>query len=226
MVRDGMHKERATHPSAWAPHSFLDFCRAGCNQMYAREHGKGNEYNQRVLQAFFVESQDISSIDVLTKLAGEIGLDEKEFEEALRTRKYREAHQRALRHAYQEAGVSGVARSVIGEQVLTGLQDRATLEAVIEEPLAGTELPRRAGLIYRLGYLSLAGPDDAAGSSRPFRAASNAQATTPRNISSPPRTTLRVSGSWSNKIAAPTPHNDDVEAIGPLRPAPIRCIAK
>ena len=80
-----------------------------------------------------MEGQDIGQIDVLTKLAGEVGLDEKELEQALRTRKYRDAHQRALRHAYQEAGVSGVPMFVIGEQVLTGLQDRETLEAVIGE---------------------------------------------------------------------------------------------
>src|SRR5436190_14070273 len=93
---------------------------------YAREHGKGNDYNHRVLQAFFVESQDIGDIGVLTGLAGEVGLNEKEFEEALRTRKYRDAHQRALRHANQEAGVTGVPMFVIGEQVLTGLQGPET----------------------------------------------------------------------------------------------------
>jgi len=80
-----------------------------------------------------VEGQDIGQIDVLTKLAGEVGLNEREFEEALRTRKYREAHQQALRHAYEEAGVTGGPMFVIGSQVLTGLQDRETLEAVIEE---------------------------------------------------------------------------------------------
>ena len=113
------------------PHSHLAFE----GFQYAREHGKGNDYNHRVLTAFFVESQDIGDPGVLTKLAGEVGLDEKEFEEALRTRKYREAHQRALRHAYDEAGVTGVPLFVIGGQVLTGLQDRGTLEAVIEEEL-------------------------------------------------------------------------------------------
>jgi predicted DsbA family dithiol-disulfide isomerase len=53
----------------------------------------------------------------------------------LRTRKYRESHRRALRHAYEEAGVTGVPTFVIGARVLTGLQDRETLEAVIEEEL-------------------------------------------------------------------------------------------
>jgi len=90
-------------------------------------------YNHRVLEAFFVEGQDIGDIGVLTKLAGEVGLDQKEFEEALRSRKYREIHRQALRHAYDEAGVTGVPMLVIGNEVLTGLQDKETLEAVIEK---------------------------------------------------------------------------------------------
>jgi predicted DsbA family dithiol-disulfide isomerase len=103
---------------------------------YAREHGKGNEYNHRVLEAFFVKGRDIGDIDVLARLAGEVGLDAGEFEEALRSRKYREAHRRALRHAYDEAGVTGVPMFVIGDRVLTGLHDRETLETLIEVELA------------------------------------------------------------------------------------------
>ena len=103
---------------------------------FAKEHGKGGEYNHRVLTAFFVEGRDIGDIGVLTKLAGEVGLDETEFEEALTSRKFREAHQRALRLAYEEAGGTGVPMFVIGDRTLTGLQDRATLEAVIEKELA------------------------------------------------------------------------------------------
>jgi predicted DsbA family dithiol-disulfide isomerase len=111
------------------PHSHLAFE----GFQYAKEHGRGDVYNHRVLEAFFVESKDIGDIGVLTKLAGEVGLDETEFGEALRTRKYQDAHRRALRHAYEEAGVTGVPMFVIGDQVLTGLQDRETLEAVIEQ---------------------------------------------------------------------------------------------
>ncbi len=111
------------------PHTHLAFE----GYQYAKEHGKGNDYNHRVLQAFFVEGQDIGSIDVPTKQAGEVGLDEREFEQALCNRKYRAAHQQALRHAYEEAGVTGMPMFVIGSHVLTGLQDRETLAAVIEE---------------------------------------------------------------------------------------------
>lgn len=100
---------------------------------YATEYGKGNDYNHRVFEAFFVEGQDIGDIGVLAKLAGEVGLDQKEFEEALRSRKYREVHRQALRHAYEEAGVTGVPMFVIDGQVLTGLHDKETLEDVIEK---------------------------------------------------------------------------------------------
>jgi predicted DsbA family dithiol-disulfide isomerase len=72
-------------------------------------------------------------------------LDQQEFEQALRTRKYRPAHQHALRHACEEAGVTGVPMFVIGSRVLTGLQDRKTLEAVIGEELA------RSGGNVRMG---------------------------------------------------------------------------
>jgi predicted DsbA family dithiol-disulfide isomerase len=124
-------------PVSPQPHTHLAFE----GYQYAREHGKGNDYNHRVLQAFLVEGRDIGQIDLLARLAGEVGLDEKEFGEALRTRKYREAHRQALRHAYQEAGVTGVPMFVIGSQVLKGLQDRETLEAVIEEELKAHESP-------------------------------------------------------------------------------------
>ena len=118
-------------PVSPQPHTHLAFE----GYQYAREQGKGNDYNHRVLQAFFVEGRDIGQIDVLARLAGEVGLDEKEFGEALRARKYRQADQQALRHAYEEAGVTGVPMFVIGSRVLTGLQVRETLEAVIEEEM-------------------------------------------------------------------------------------------
>jgi predicted DsbA family dithiol-disulfide isomerase len=122
-------------PVSPQPHTHLAFE----GYQFAKDHGKGNDYNHRVLKAFFVEGQDIGQIGVLTKLAGEVGLDQEEFEEALHTRKYREAHRQALRHDYGEAGVTGVPKFVIGNQALTGLRDRETLEAVIEEELTRSD---------------------------------------------------------------------------------------
>jgi predicted DsbA family dithiol-disulfide isomerase len=67
----------------------------------------------------------------LVHLRGPLSPHDKKFGEALRTRKDREA----LRHAYEEAGVTGFPMFVIGDQLLTGLQDRETLEVVIEGEL-------------------------------------------------------------------------------------------
>jgi len=50
-----------------------------------------------------------------------------------------------LRHAHQEAGVTGVPMLVIGSQVLTGLQNRETLEGVIEEERARSGKERKDG---------------------------------------------------------------------------------
>src|SRR5262245_4742176 len=102
---------------------------------YAKDHGQGDAYNRRVLEAFFVEGQDIGQAAVLAGLAAEVNLDENEFKSALETRKYRAAHQQALQHA-ERAGVTGVPMFVIGDRVFTGLRDRQTLETVIDEELA------------------------------------------------------------------------------------------
>jgi predicted DsbA family dithiol-disulfide isomerase len=102
---------------------------------YAKEKGKGNEYNDRMFRAFFQEEQDIGDIDVLTKLAGEIGLDEKEYREALETRKYKEAHKKALEHAYNEAKIQAVPTFVIGETKVVGVRSKETFEQIIDEEL-------------------------------------------------------------------------------------------
>lgn len=102
---------------------------------FAREKDKGQEYNERILKAFFQEEQDIGDIDVLTTLAGEVGLDEKEYREALESRKYKEAHQKALQHAYEESQISAVPTFVIGETVLQGAYPKEMIEKVIAEEM-------------------------------------------------------------------------------------------
>ena len=63
---------------------------------YAKEHGKPHEYNHEVFKAFFQEEQDIGGVEVLTRIAGNAGLDAADFRHALETRAYKDAHQRAL----------------------------------------------------------------------------------------------------------------------------------
>jgi predicted DsbA family dithiol-disulfide isomerase len=102
---------------------------------YAKEKGKGNEYNDRMLRAFFQMQQDIGDVHVLTKLADEIGLDEKEYREALETRNYKAAHQKALVHAFEEANIQAVPTFQIGSTIVAGIRSKETLEQIIADEL-------------------------------------------------------------------------------------------
>jgi predicted DsbA family dithiol-disulfide isomerase len=82
--------------------------------------------------AFFQEEQDIGDVEVLVKLAQEIELNEKDFREALETRKYKEAHQRELRAAYEEVGVTAVPTFIIGDKKVRGLLREEDLRKLIQ----------------------------------------------------------------------------------------------
>ncbi len=100
---------------------------------FAKDRGKGDEYNDRVMRAFFQQSRDIGEIGVLESLAAEIGLDPAEFRSALTEHRYSDRVQRLLRHACDEMRITGVPFFVIGRRQLTGLQSREALEMAIDE---------------------------------------------------------------------------------------------
>jgi predicted DsbA family dithiol-disulfide isomerase len=114
------------------PHTHLAFE----GYQFAKEHGKANEYNHRMFTAFFQDELDIGDINVLTELAGELGLNQQAYREALETRKYKEAHQEALQHAYYEADIQAVPTFIIGETVVQGARPKETLEKIISDELA------------------------------------------------------------------------------------------
>jgi predicted DsbA family dithiol-disulfide isomerase len=104
---------------------------------YAKEHGLANEYNDRLLRAFFQEDQDIGQIDVLTQLASVIGLNGAEFKAALETRKYKTVHQQAVAYALRQIGINSVPTFMIGDRILSGLLSKETLEQAIGAAIEG-----------------------------------------------------------------------------------------
>ena len=100
---------------------------------FAKERGRGGEFNDRVMRAFFQESQDIGQPDVLVRLAQEVDLPADEFRSALERREYSGQVEQLLRHAREEAGVTGVPLFVIGKRKLVGVQRTQRLVAAIEE---------------------------------------------------------------------------------------------
>jgi predicted DsbA family dithiol-disulfide isomerase len=130
-MADRMGIEIALPKVSPQPHTHLAFE----GYQYAKEKGKGNEYNDRMLRAFFQEEQDIGNIDVLTKLAGELGLDVMEYREALISRRYKEVHERALKHAYEEVNITAVPTFIIGNTSITGMRSKETFEQIIKDEL-------------------------------------------------------------------------------------------
>ena len=117
------------------PHTHLAFE----GFQYAKEKGKGNEYNHRVFTAFFQDELDIGDVDVLTAIIGALDLPENEFREALQIRKYKEIHQKELQHAYYEANIQAVPTFFIGDIELPGVRSKEVLERAINEELVKSE---------------------------------------------------------------------------------------
>lgn len=93
---------------------------------YARAHGHAEQYHSAVLRAFFQQDRDIGKPEVLTDIAGQVGLDVDEFATALAERRYAEAHRDELA-AGNAAGVHAVPTVDIGAQRFEGVPDREQL---------------------------------------------------------------------------------------------------
>jgi len=102
---------------------------------FAKDHRKGDEYNDAVFRAFFQQSRDIGRIDVLAGLANEVSLDPEQFRDALGQGAYRDHVQQLLRTAYERVGVTAVPTMIIGRQRLEGLYPADTIRQVIESEL-------------------------------------------------------------------------------------------
>ncbi|AIK36574.1 DSBA-like thioredoxin domain protein [Bacillus pseudomycoides] len=116
-----------------SPHPYTHTAFEG--YQFAKEYGKGNEYQHRVFTAFFQEERNIGEIEVLVEIAGEVGLNQEAFRAALENHTYKAAHEKAVHHAYYEQGVQAVPTFIIGNSVVQGVRDKKTLEAVIEQEL-------------------------------------------------------------------------------------------
>ncbi|MDH6128160.1 DsbA family oxidoreductase [Kitasatospora sp. GP82] len=98
---------------------------------FAAAHGKGTEYTPRLLRAFFQENLDIGDIEVLVRLAGELGLPVEEFRTALEEGTYTEAHQKALRLA-EANDIHSVPTLIIGgTQRIEGVVDPERIRRAI-----------------------------------------------------------------------------------------------
>ena len=74
---------------------------------WAKHQGRFSEYNEALFRAFFERGEDISNIDVLTRLASDVGLDNNALRKAIDKHEYLESVLADEREA-RKLGISGV----------------------------------------------------------------------------------------------------------------------
>ncbi len=108
---------------------------------YALAQGQGEAYHKAVFKAHWEDLRDISAVDVLAALAGEVGLDPAAFRAALDHPDYTAAVEGDVYWAWQQ-GLQGVPAFIFGNRYLvSGAQPVDVLAEVydrcVEEGLTG-----------------------------------------------------------------------------------------
>jgi predicted DsbA family dithiol-disulfide isomerase len=94
---------------------------------WAESKGKGDEFHDSVFRAYFVSTQNIGKVEVLTGLAKSIGLPEGEARKVLLSRSFRESVDADWARS-RELGITAVPTFVIGRQSVVGAQPYEILD--------------------------------------------------------------------------------------------------
>ncbi|WP_077324299.1 DsbA family oxidoreductase [Virgibacillus siamensis] len=123
---------------------------------FAGENGKGKEMTERLLKAYFTDSELISDHQTLVQLAGESGLDTAKVEEMLKLDDFA-LHVRADEEQARQIGVQGVPFFVFNEKyAVSGAQPPEVFSEVLEKvwqeenekPVLQTLNPKKSKTTY------------------------------------------------------------------------------
>lgn len=108
---------------------------------FACDQGKGDAYNDRMYKAYFIDEMDIGDIEVLTKLAEELGLDGTAFKQALKTGAYTEKEKAAVAYAKNELQPKGVPTIYInGQKVSVSEYTKEEMIRILSEQVPADEV--------------------------------------------------------------------------------------
>ena len=91
---------------------------------YAVSQPGGEQIHDRLFRAYFVDGNNIASVDNLVQIATSIGLAGKDCQDVLTSRSHREAVDKDWERA-RTTGVTAVPAFVVGQNVVTGAQPRS-----------------------------------------------------------------------------------------------------
>lgn len=86
---------------------------------YAAELGCGDAYSDMIYRAYFIDEKDIGNLDILTELAGSIGLNAEEFQEALISGTYSPQEKEAVAYSANVLQIQGVPTIYIDGEKIT-----------------------------------------------------------------------------------------------------------
>ena len=98
---------------------------------YAQQHGKFLEFHHAAYKAFWEDRQDIGQMEILHKVAHEVGIHADEMVKSLEEKTYAET----VMAQYQEAlgyGISGIPTFLVGNLLFTGAQPYGTFKMAME----------------------------------------------------------------------------------------------
>ncbi len=100
---------------------------------YAEAQGKGPQYHNAVLHAYWQRANNIGDLDVLAQIAQSVGLEREPFLAALKDNQYEMQVEADIEQAYYY-GLTGVPALIFGERYLvSGAQPYEVLRQVVEK---------------------------------------------------------------------------------------------
>jgi predicted DsbA family dithiol-disulfide isomerase len=100
--------------------------------LWAEDQGKGEPFHMAAFHAYFADGQNLAKMDVLLKLARDVGLSEKAAEEVLTSRTYRDKVDRDWADSRFKA-INAVPTFVMGRHKLVGAQSYQNLAELVSQ---------------------------------------------------------------------------------------------
>ena len=102
---------------------------------YAQQHGKFLDFHHAAYKAFWEDRQDLGELEVLHKVAEEVGLDADEMLTSLEEKTYAEVVMSQYKEALQY-GISGIPTFLVGNLLFTGAHPYNVFKSAMERFLA------------------------------------------------------------------------------------------
>ena len=100
---------------------------------WADKEGLGHDLKQALFSAYFTDQRDVSDIDVLTEIAGSVGLDADEARKVIEDQRFAEAV-RQTEGFWMQQGISGVPAMIFDRKhLVSGAQGTENYTRILEQ---------------------------------------------------------------------------------------------